>query len=124
MSRRIERVADEILHVVAELLRREIKDPRIGMVTLTKVELSADLRHARVYFSVIGGVEARDRSLAGLRSAAGFLRSRLGRRLGLRVAPEIVFAFDSSMEEADRVSRLLKEAGATDGEDERDPDRR
>jgi ribosome-binding factor A len=123
MSRRIERVADEILHVVAELLRREIKDPRIGMVTLTGVKLSADLRHARVYFSVLGDVDVRDRSLAGLRSAEGFIRSRLGRRLGLRVAPEIVFTFDSSMEEADRVSRLLKGAGAAGGEDERDPDR-
>jgi ribosome-binding factor A len=123
MSRRVERVADEILHAVAALLQREIKDPRIGMVTLTGIKLSPDLRHARIFFSVIGDGEQRARSLLGLQSATGFVRGQLGRRLRLRVTPEITFVFDPSIEQAERVSRLLKEAGVADKDDERDPDR-
>lgn len=71
MSRRVARVADSIQHTVAELLLREIKDPRIGMVTITGVTISADLRHARVFFSVLGDDSQRARSLAGLQSAGG-----------------------------------------------------
>jgi ribosome-binding factor A len=122
MSHRVERVADAIREVIAELLLREIKDPRIGMITLTGVKLTADLRHARVYFSMIGDGAARARSLAGLRSAAGFIRSQLGRRLSLRVSPDVVFEFDPSFEQAERVTQLLKATPVT-SDDERDPDR-
>jgi ribosome-binding factor A len=122
MSHRVERVADAIREVIAELLLREIKDPRIGMITLTGVKLTADLRHARVFFSMIGDEGARARSLAGLRSASGFIRSQLGRRLNLRVSPDVVFEFDPSFEQAERVTQLLKATPAT-SDDERDPDR-
>ena len=123
MSRRVERVADAIQQLIAELLLREIKDPRIGMVTLTGVKLSADLRHARVWFSVIGDQARRDQSLAGLRSACGFIRSQVAHRLRLRSAPEIIFEFDPSLDQADRVARLLRSEETPPGDDQRDPDR-
>lgn len=110
MSRRTDRVADELQALVAELLLREIKDPRIGLVTVTNVKISPDLRHARVYFSTLGNEQQRAQSLRGLTSAAGFIRSQVARRLNLRVAPEIVFEFDDSLEQAERVARLLKDA--------------
>jgi ribosome-binding factor A len=110
MTRRTERVAEAVQEMIADLLVREIKDPRIGMVTVTGVKVSADLRHARVYFSVLGDREKREQSLRGLHSAAGFIRTQLARGLKLRVVPEIVFEFDPSVERADRVARLLKEA--------------
>jgi ribosome-binding factor A len=116
MTRRTDRVADEIQGAIAELLLREIKDPRVGMVTLTGVKLSPDLRHARVYFSVLGDRSQRDRSLAGLKSATSFIRARVARRLQLRVAPEVVFEFDPSLEQVERVARLLKDPPKEDSE--------
>jgi ribosome-binding factor A len=116
MTRRTDRVADAIQEEIARLLLREIKDPRVGMITLTGVRVSADLRHARVLFSVFGEAERREEALAGLRSASGFVRTQLARRLNLRVVPEIVFEADTSLEEAQRVSRLLKEK-STGGSD-------
>jgi len=116
MTRRTDRVAEALQELIAELLLREIKDPRVGMVTLTGVRVTADLRHARVLFSVLGEANRRDEALAGLRSASGFIRAQLARRLNLRVAPAIVFEADASLEEAERVSRLLKESLA-DGSD-------
>jgi ribosome-binding factor A len=110
MTRRTERVADALLEAIAEILLKEVKDPRIGMVTLTGVKISPDLRHARVYFSTLGDEGRRRESLAGLRSASGFIRSGLSRRLKLRVAPELAFELDPGLEQAERVTRLLKEA--------------
>jgi ribosome-binding factor A len=109
MTRRTDRVADALQALVAELLLREIKDPRIGLVTITGVKVSPDLRHARVYFSCLGDDAQRAQSLKGLTSAAGFIRSQVARRLNLRVAPEINFEFDNSLEQAERLSRLLKD---------------
>ncbi len=109
MSRRPHRVGDAIHHAIAEMLLREVKDPRIGMVTVTGVRVSADLRHARVFFSVIGDETVRARSLAGLESARGYIRSHLSRHLKLRVAPEIQFELDPSFEQAEVVSRLLRD---------------
>lgn len=112
---RPERVGEAAREVIAEMLLREIKDPRIGMITLTTVEVSEDLRHAKVYFSCVGDESARQRSLSGLRSAAGFIKAQLTRRLKLRYAPELTFIFDSSLEIAERVSHLLK--GTTSGDE-------
>jgi len=108
MSRRTERVAEALQELVAELLLREIKDPRIGLVTVTGVKVSPDLRHARIYFSCLGDEVQRAQTLRGLTSAAGFVRSQVARRLNLRVAPEIAFEFDASLEQAERLARLLK----------------
>ena len=109
-TRRADRVAEAVREVIAELLLRDIKDPRIGMVTLTSVEFSDDLKHARVYFSCVGDHTVRERSLRGLRSATGFIRSQVTRRLKLRYAPDLTFVFDPSLEVADRVATLLKDA--------------
>jgi ribosome-binding factor A len=108
-SRRVERVGEAMREVIAELLVREIKDPRVGMVTLTTVEVSPDLRHARVYFSCLGDAAARQRTAAGLQSAAGFIKGQLAKRLRLRYAPEINFVSDPSLEHADRIATLLKD---------------
>lgn len=113
-ARRADRVAEAVREVIAELLLRDIKDPRIGMITLTTVELTDDLKHGRVYFSCVGDEAARERSLRGLRSAAGFIKSQVTRRLKLRHAPELTFVFDPSLEVADRVATLLKNARSGD----------
>lgn len=112
--RRAERVGEAVREVIAEMLVREIKDPRIGMVTLTTVELTDDLKHAKVYFSCVGDQGLRERSLEGLRSAAGFIRVQVARRLKLRYSPELIFQFDPSLETADRLAALLKNATAKD----------
>jgi ribosome-binding factor A len=114
MSRRTDRVGEAIQALVADLLVREVKDPRIGLVTITGVHVSPDLRHARIFFSCLGDEEQRRRSLRGLRSAAGFVRGQVARQLNLRVAPEIAFEFDPSLEQAERLSRLLKDTLPTD----------
>lgn len=108
--RRADRIADQLREAIADLLLREIKDPRIGMVSLTAVQVSDDLRHAKVFFSVVGGADVQTRTLDGLRSAAGFIRREAARRLQLRFAPEIVFHFDAGPERAQRVAELLQAA--------------
>ncbi len=107
MSRRTDRVAEAIQELIAGLLVRGVKDPRIGLVTITGVRVSPDLRHARVWFSCLGDAERRAQTLAGLHSATGFVRSQIARQLNLRVAPELRFEFDPSLEQAERLSRLL-----------------
>lgn len=111
---RLERVAGAVREVIADLLLREIKDPRIGMITLTRVELTHDLRHGKVYFSSVGDAAARQRTLSGLHSAAGFIKAQVARRLQLRYVPELVFVFDASLDNAERLANLLKDALAKD----------
>lgn len=107
MSRRVERVAEALQEAVAELVQREIKDPRVGMVTITRATVSPDLRHARIYFSTLGDAGQRQRSLEGLRSAAGFLRGQVARRLQLRIAPELRFEIDDNIEYAAEMLQKL-----------------
>lgn len=107
MSRRVARVAEALQEAVAEMVQRDIKDPRVGMVTITRATVSPDLRHARVYFSRFGSDDEVQRSLEGLRSAAGYIRSQVARRLQLRVAPEIRFEVDANIEYAARISELI-----------------
>ncbi len=109
MSRRVARVAEALQEAVAELVQRELKDPRVGMVTITRATVSPDLRQATVFFSRLGDDEVRRKSLEGLRSAAGFMRSQVARRLQLRVAPELHFELDDNIEYAARMSKLLRE---------------
>ena len=115
-GRRADRVAEAIRELIAELLMRDIKDPRIGMVTLTAVELTDDLRHGRVFFSCVGDEAARERSLEGLRSASGFIRAQVGRRLRLRYAPELTFLFDPTPEAAGRLASLINSVRPEDDE--------
>ena len=108
MSARAARIADQIQRELAELIRLEVRDPRVGLITLTGVELSRDQSHAKVFFTVLGAPshEARE----GLQHAAGFLRSELARRLTTRKVPELHFEFDESVERGVRLSRLIDEA--------------
>lgn len=102
------RVAEQIQRTLSELIRREVRDPRLGLVTLTEVQMSPDLSYATVFYSVIGG----DRALAQqiLDIAAGFLRGALGRSLGLRHSPEIRFVLDELIEQGAHLSALISNA--------------
>jgi ribosome-binding factor A len=120
-GKRSEKVADAIRKEISEMiLLKTIKDPRLGFLTITRVSVSDDCRMARVYFSVMGTPEERDRSLEGLNSAKGFVRKELGRRMKLRYTPDILFQFDPSIEYAfhiDEVLHRLHEEGKKDDVD-------
>lgn len=111
-GRRAQRLAEEIREEVARMVGSELKDPRLGFVTVTRVELAHDLGHVKVHVGVLGGEGERERSLAALRSAAGFVRRELGRRLRIHHAPEIDFRYDKGLDATDRVARLLQEDAA------------
>lgn len=101
------RLADQIRGEVADMIEGELKDPRIGFVTVTRVHLSPDFSHARVLLSIMGDEQARKDSLNGLQSAAGYVRRQVTQRLRLRRAPEISFAIDRGAEDAVRIEELL-----------------
>lgn len=109
MSRRTERISDLLLETLSELLLREVKDPRIGTVTLTSANLSPDLRQARIGFCTLGGdAAARAKAEKGLASAARFLQGKVARLLRMRRAPEIHFQYDEGFEKMDQMDRLLR----------------
>lgn len=112
------RVGEQIRRVLAELLRDEVKDPRIGMVTIGDVEVSRDLTHARVYFAIYGDEETVRNCKAGLDSAAGFLRGELGRRMKIRAVPNLRFVHDDTQQKGDRVTALIDRALQGDTTDE------
>jgi ribosome-binding factor A len=107
-GRRAERLAHQIRGEVAELIAQELKDPRIGFTTVTRVELSGDLHYVRVYVSVLGSAEAQQETLEGLSSAAGYVRHEIGQRLKLRRPPEIAFVLDHGAEDGQRIELLLQ----------------
>jgi len=109
-GRRNERLAEEIREEVARIIGGGLKDPRIGFVTVTRVSLNADLRTARVYVGVLGEPAQREKSMAGLGQAAGFIRRELGRRIRTRHTPELSFHYDTGLDATDRIAQLLKEA--------------
>ncbi len=107
-GRRPDRVAEAIREEVATFLAEGVKDPRVtGLVTITGVDVTRDLRHARIFVSIMGTDEERTQTLAGLTSVAGHLRGRIGRALRLRVAPELDFQIDRSVASAARIESLL-----------------
>jgi ribosome-binding factor A len=106
---RPERVADQIRAEVTTMISRELHDPGVGFVTVTRVHVTPDLQHARVYYTSLGDATARRNTGRALERAAGFMRRQIGQRLRLRRAPEIHFEFDESVGHQDRVERLLKE---------------
>ncbi|MEW5741389.1 MAG: 30S ribosome-binding factor RbfA [Myxococcota bacterium] len=115
-SIRVERVAQEIQAAVADLLTRgEIKDPRIGFITVTGVKVSPDLSTAQVFYSMLGTEEERAATQKGLDAAKGFVRREVTRRVKLRVSPEVFFRFDKSLDEGDKIERLLKEVRTKEG---------
>ncbi|HEX2230238.1 MAG TPA: 30S ribosome-binding factor RbfA [Candidatus Binatia bacterium] len=107
---RSDRIADLLVELISELLSREIRDPRVRGVTITGAKLTKDLKLARVYFNLLGGGEGRTNVLAGLRSAAGFIRSRVAKELKLRFVPSIEFFYDETEDQAQRIAELLKKA--------------
>jgi ribosome-binding factor A len=105
------RVDEAIRQVLGDVVGGELKDPRVGFVTVTDVRTSADLRHARVYVSVLGDAEQRQASLDGLRSAHGFLQGRLAAELRLKRTPRLEFSYDDTTDRALRVDALIDEIG-------------
>src|SRR5512144_109414 len=107
--KRSERVSDQMKHEIADILMRKIKDPRIGFVTVTDVEVADDLRNAKVFVSVYGGDRDKEESLKGLKSATAFIRLELGRRMRMRFIPELLFRFDATVERGAHIMELLRE---------------
>jgi ribosome-binding factor A len=104
---RTRQIAERIAKIVAELLERRIKDPRLGFVTVTEARLTGDLREAKVYYTVLGDAAAREETAAALRSATGIIRSEVGRLIGLRHTPSLEFISDALPEDAQRIDELV-----------------
>ena len=111
---RLARVAEAIREVASEAILFELKDPRIKFTTVTRAEVSADLQHAKVYVSVMGSERDQNLTLHGLRSAAGFIQSRLGDRMTTRYVPTLEFVIDEGIRNSQEVARLLAEERARD----------
>jgi ribosome-binding factor A len=125
--KRVLRVAEALKRELSFIIDRELEDPRIGMATVTRVDLSEDLRHAKIFVSFLGGDEEKSQGLALLKRARGYLRSSLAGRLDLRVVPELAFVIDESAENYLRIEKLIKEIhdeeseGAYDGPEDDPP---
>ena len=113
-SPRPRRIGDQIQRELAELLRQQVKDPRIGMVTVTAVDVSPDLSHAKIFVTHLGGTEQAQAVVAALQHTAGYLRTELSHRLKLYSVPELRFYYDDSIESGLRLSRLIDDAVAED----------
>lgn len=109
VSIRVHKVAEQMKKEIASIIEHQTKDPRIGFITITNVELSNDLRHAKVYFSSLGNDEEQKRSLEGLEKAKGFIRKEVAQRINLRYVPEILFRIDSSIEHGVKISKILSQ---------------
>jgi ribosome-binding factor A len=109
---RKDRVSEQIRRELAELIRTELKDPRVGMISLTDVEVTADYAHAKVFFSTLAGGENLPAVMAGLQKASGFLRRELGKRISIHMTPQLHFVFDQSLERGADLSKLIQEAVA------------
>ena len=113
-SQRAQRVGDQIQRELAELLRLHVRDPRVGVVTITAVEVSPDLSHANVFFTHLAGVEQAAGAVEALQHTAGFLRTELAHRFKLYSVPQLHFCYDDSIESGMRVSKLIDDAVAED----------
>jgi len=115
---RSQRVADQIQKDLADLIAMEVKDPRVGMVTLTEVQLTPDYAHAKIFFTtLIDDPSAVKKTLDGLQKAAGFLRAQLGKRLHIHTLPELHFVHDTAPSRGAALSKLIDEANATRAKD-------
>ena len=113
---RMRRVDEAVREVVSAHIGDDLKDPRIGFVTVTSVETSPDLRRARVFVSVLGDDAARAEALAGLRSSSGFLQAKLAQELRMKRTPTLEFSYDPSVEHGMRISALLAQEAPPDGD--------
>ena len=116
MSTRTERVQELLRAEISDILRREIKDPRLGFVTITDVEVTKDLRHARVFVSVMGDEKAKEESMMVLQKSAGYIRGEFGRRVHMKVIPEISFKTDTAVAHGARIFELLRQVEHQDEE--------
>ena len=115
-SLRPSRVAEEIKKEVSVVIPREIKDPRLGFVTVTGVEVTNDLRYAKIFVSILGSDEDEAKSLSALSSAKGLVRSEIGKRIRLRFTPEITFVIDKSLDKGARINELLSQVKTEEGD--------
>jgi ribosome-binding factor A len=112
------RIADQIQRDLSEIIAYELKDPRVGMITLTEVQITPDYAHAKVFFTTLqDNPETVQNTVAGLRAAAGFMRGQLGRRLTIHAIPELHFVHDTSTARGIELSKLIDEANATRAKD-------
>ncbi|MGB4346634.1 MAG: 30S ribosome-binding factor RbfA [Burkholderiaceae bacterium] len=118
MPARGQRVADQIQRDLSEIIAMELKDPRVGMITLTEVQLTPDYAHAKVFFTtLVDNPEAIKNTLTGLSNASGYLRNMLGKRVTIHTLPELHFVFDVSTSRGSALSKLIDEANATRAKD-------
>jgi ribosome-binding factor A len=108
-SGRPQKLGDLIQREVSDLIRLEVRDPRVGMITITSVDVSPDMTHAKIFFTVLEKDKLQD-TLAGLKRSAGFLRAQLAKRVQMYPTPELRFVYDESVERGDRLSRLIDAA--------------
>lgn len=104
------RIADQLQRELSEIIRLELKDPRVGLVTITDIEVSSDNSHAKVFFTVLGNDAQQESATRALQHAAGFLRSQVAPRLRLRTVPQLHFIYDSSVERGMHLSKLIEQA--------------
>ena len=114
---RPERVADQIRAEVSSMIARDLHDPGLGFITITRVQVSPDLQHARVYYTTLGDAAARAGTGKALDRASSYMRRQIGQRLRLRRAPELTFLFDESIAQQDRIEQLLQELGGASAAD-------
>lgn len=113
---RIDRISEEVKRVVSDIIRNDLKDPRVSaLCSVVAAEVTPDLRYAKIYVSVLGNEEEKQATLKGLKSAAGFIRRELGRNIELRYSPEVVFELDKSIEHGAYINKLLNEVAKKDG---------
>ncbi|MBK6798040.1 MAG: 30S ribosome-binding factor RbfA [Acidobacteria bacterium] len=109
MAYRSNRLAEELKNEISRIVNQELRDPRVGFVTITTVKVSPDLKYARIYFSVLGSEDEKKATLEALSSAAGFIRRQIGLRIKLRHVPEMTFYYDDAIEHGDRMMRIFED---------------
>lgn len=118
MANRSNRVAEQMKKELGEIIARRLKDPRIGFVTVTDVEVTGDLQQATVYITVLGDDKKRQETLKGLAKAKGFIRTEIGQRIRLRKTPELMFEFDESSDYGNKIDSLLRQINDNDKTEE------
>lgn len=122
-NKRLNRISEEVKRVVSELIYNGLKDPRVNsMTTVTKVEVTRDLRYAKIYVSVFGNKEEKENTLSGLESAKGFIRKEISSRIDLRYAPEPIFVLDESIEQGLYMSKLIEKVNENSNLSKEDED--
>ena len=121
LSHRVERIAEQIREEISLILATEVRDPRVGVVTVTRAKVTGDLSLARIYWTIVGDAVEKKKTKQGLEKAVPYMRHLLSQRLTLRRAPELVFQFDESVVAQDRVEQIIQEIHAEEHRDAQDP---